>query len=206
MGTLPILPRKTDPSRGGNWGILGGSFNPVHIGHLIIAESALNSVEADGMIFVPARSHPFKSDAFLADYQDRVEMTRRAIAGNDRFRLEETPAGSKYTIDQIEYLRGRYPTAVFFLVLGSDIVEEFSTWYKYEKIEQSLKIVVAARPGYDIGSENRKGIKSAEYVMIPQYDVCSSDIRERIKSGMSIKYMVPEAVENYLTEKALYAE
>ena len=206
METLPNLQRKTDPSQGSTWGILGGSFNPVHVGHLIIAESVLNSIEADGMIFVPARSHPFKTDSYLANYQDRVEMTRLAIAGNNRFRLEEAPAGSKYTIDQIEYLRGKYPTAVFFLVLGSDIVDEFSSWYKYKKIEETLKIIVAARPGYNIEGENRDAIKSAEYVMIPQYDVSSSDIRERIRSGMSIKYMVPGAVENYLAEKRIYAE
>lgn len=206
MGILPNLQRKTDPSHGGRWGILGGSFNPIHVGHLIIAESILNSIKAEGMIFMPARSHPFKPESRLADYQDRVEMTRLAIDGNDRFRLEEAPSGSKYTIDQIEYLREKYPTAVFSLILGSDIIEEFSSWYKYEEIEQTLKIIVAARPGYDIENRSREGLTNAEYVMIPQYDVSSSDVRKRIKSGISIKYMVPDAVENYLTEKRLYAE
>jgi nicotinate-nucleotide adenylyltransferase len=201
---LPNPEKTNKPSRGGVWGILGGTFNPVHMGHLIMAESVMHSVNADGMLFVPAKWHPFKSDRQISNYNERIEMLQVAIADNLRFLLEEPPADSGYTIDLIDCLRTKYPAAEFFLVVGSDILEEFDGWRRHEEIEQSVRIVIAGRPGHQLEGRDRNIISGAERIIIPQYDISSSDIRERIRSRMPIKYMVPETVERYIYEKKLY--
>jgi len=199
-------PRKiTKPSRGGFWGIMGGTFDPVHFGHLIMAESVMHSMNADGMLFVPAATHPFKPQERLANLSERMEMVKLAIAGNDRFLLEEPPENSGYTIDLIDFLQNKYSTAKFFLPIGSDLIEEFRAWYKYDEIERRIEIVIAARPGYPLKLPQDGTLQGAEKVIIPQYDIKSSDIRKRVRNRMSINYMVPEAVKNYIYEKGMYA-
>lgn len=185
---------------------MGGTFDPPHYGHLVMAETVRHSVNADGMLFVPAREHPFKSDRQLSEYGHRVEMVRMAIADNERFRLEAPPENMKFTIDLIDYLRHRYPSAEFFLAVGSDIVDEFENWRKHDEIEHSIRIVIAARPGSDPQPRDRGVLRGAERIMIPQYDVSSTAIRERARSHFSIRYMTPEPVIRYITEKRLYAE
>ena len=131
-------------------------------------------------------------------------MLKLATADNKSFNIAESP-DSPYTIDLIDFIKNQYPKAQFFFVIGSDIVEEFQSWYKYEEVIESIKIIIAARPGYAL--PKAAGIfKSADIVKIPQYDISSHDIRDRVKSRMSIKYMVPEAVERYICQKGLYVE
>jgi len=185
---------------------MGGTFDPLHYGHLIMAESVSYSINADGMLFVPARAHPFKSDRQLSDYHNRLEMVRMAIADNDRFRLEEPPEEMRFTIDLIDYLRHRYARAEFFLAVGSDIVDEFERWRKHEEIEHSIRIAVAARPGSQLRPGNGNVLRGAEWVMIPQYDLSSTTIRERVKSRLSVRYMIPDAVWRYIKENKLYVE
>jgi nicotinate-nucleotide adenylyltransferase len=184
---------------------MGGTFDPVHLGHLIMAETVMHSLKAGGMLFVPARLHPFKSKVILENFPERVEMVKLAISDNSRFRVEEPPGQSGYTIDLIDYLQNKYPVAEFFLPVGSDIIDEFDSWYKYEEIQRRIKIVIAARPGFSMKTRNDGVLDGAERIVIPQYDICSREIRKRVKSHMSIRYMVPEAVERYILEKGLYA-
>lgn len=186
---------------------MGGTYNPVHLGHLIMAESVLHSYDADGMLFVPARTHPLKSnDEIATPYEDRLAMVRLAIAGNEQFRIEESPEYSAYTIDLIDFLQNKYPAARFFLPIGSDLIDEFHKWHKYAEIEERVQIVIASRPGYQFVSRTDGVLKSAEHVVIPQYDISSRDIRRRLASRMSIRYMVPEAVRDYIAERTLYGE
>ncbi len=185
---------------------MGGTFDPIHFGHLIMAESIMHSVGADGMLFVPARGHPFKSDGELSALEHRMEMTRIAIGNNSYFRIEEPPPRSTYTIDLIDYIRHRYPAADLFLPIGSDIVDEFVSWHKYEEIEQSVRIVIAVRPGYRTKASGREVLTGAEWVVIPQYDISSTEIRARVRSNLSIRYMVPDEVLRYIFENKLYAE
>jgi nicotinate-nucleotide adenylyltransferase len=184
---------------------MGGTFNPIHVGHLILAESAMHSLKADGMLFVPAHTHPFKESSRLSGFSDRVEMVKLAIRGNDRFLLDDPPESSGYTIDLIDYLRNKYRQADFFLPVGSDIIDEFDSWYKYKDIQRSIKIVVAARPGYRLKTRADGVLGGAEQIIIPQYDISSSEIRKRVRMKMSVRYMVPEGVEKYINETGLYA-
>jgi nicotinate-nucleotide adenylyltransferase len=201
---LPRQRKTIDPSRGGLWGIMGGTFDPLHYGHLVMAESVLHSVGADGMLFVPARVHPFKSDRQLADYGHRIEMVRMAIADNERFRLEEPPEGMKFTIDLIDYVRHRYPSTDFFLAVGSDIVDEFVNWRKHDEIEHNIRIVIAARPGSQTRPRDSGVLRGAEWVMIPQYDLSSTAIRERVRSKLPIRYMTPDPVLRHIYQHKLY--
>jgi nicotinate-nucleotide adenylyltransferase len=203
---LPKQRKIINPAQGGLWGIVGGTFDPIHFGHLIMAEAIMHSLKADGMLFVPAAAHPFKSNGALSDWEHRFEMTRLAIENNPRFRLEKPPPELKYTIDLIDYIRSRYPAADLFLPVGSDIVDEFDDWYKPDEIEQSIRIVVAARPGYRAGPRKHNMLSGAEWVMIPQYDLSSTEIRTRVQSNLSIRYMIPDAVRQYIIEKRLYVE
>ena len=184
---------------------MGGTFNPVHMGHLVMAESVMHSIKAEGMVFVPARLHPFKGERQINNYKSRLAMVEAAIGSNRRFVLEKPPLDLQYTIDLIEYLRDKYITAEFSLVIGSDIIEEFVGWHKYEEIVQSVRIIIAARPGHRIRTrKDDNTLDGAERIMIPQYDISSSDIRERVRSRRSIKYMVPEAVEEIIYKEGLY--
>lgn len=164
----------------------------------------MQSVDANGMVFVPARVHPFKSQVQLANHEERATMVALAIADNVRFLLEAPPDRSGFTIDLVDCLRAKYPSARFFLVIGSDLIDEFAAWHKHEELEQSVPIVIAARPGYRLKNRADEVLRSAERVMIPQYDISSSDIRKRVQSQRSIRYMVPESVAAYIAEKRLY--
>ncbi|MCP4566376.1 MAG: nicotinate (nicotinamide) nucleotide adenylyltransferase [FCB group bacterium] len=185
---------------------MGGTFNPVHMGHLVMAEAVMHSVEADGMIFIPARLHPFKPDNHVNNYDQRREMVRAALSSNHRFVLEDSPPDLQYTIDLIDYLQGKYTAVELLLIIGSDLVEEFESWHKYEEIVDRIKIVIAARPGYSFNTAGNDVLKGAERIMIPQYDVSSCDIRERVRSRMSIKYMVPAEVEKIIYQEGLYVK
>lgn len=204
---MPALKKNNIPKSGQTWGIVGGTFNPVHLGHLVMAEAVRESQNADGMLFVPARNHPFKSnDIVMASYSDRLAMLDSAIAGNDRFYLEEPPQGPGYTINLLNYLKDLYPEVEFFLPIGSDIIEEFGSWHKHDEIIKMIRIVIADRPGYSILCKDNNILLSAERVDIPQYDVSSSNIRKRVKNRLSIRYMVTLPVEKYIREKGLYVD
>ena len=183
---------------------MGGTFDPIHLGHLIMAESVIGSAEADGMIFVPAHKHPFKSHIRLSNYPERAEMVKLAIEGNSRFLFEDPPEHSGYTIDLIDYLESKYPKATFFLPIGSDIIDEFPAWYKCDEIERRIRIVIAARPGFVLKKRDDNILAGAERIMIPQIEISSSDIRKRVAMNRTITYLVPDAVRKYIYDKGLY--
>lgn len=185
---------------------MGGSFNPIHVGHLVMAENVMHSLQAMGMLFVPTGNHPLKPVHPMASYADRVAMVQAAIRGNPSFLLEEPPAGPGYTLDLIDCLRSRYPTADFFLTVGTDIVEEFPSWYKHEELAHCLRIVIAARPGYRFPAPGAGPLGAAERVVIPQIDVSSSDIRRRIQQHVSIRYLVPDGVRKIIESRRLYVD
>lgn len=200
-------PKKIDPRDGGIWGIVGGTFNPIHLGHLILAESIRQACHAAGMVFVPAQKHPLKpADELEATYRDRAAMIDLAIASNDRFVQEMPAVDSGFTIDLVTYLRQKYQVADFFLTVGSDIISEFGCWHRHAELQQMIKIVIAARPGFPFGDSADSMLKGVERVLIPQYDISASDIRSRVRSHLSIKYMVAETVEAYIAEHGLYVK
>jgi nicotinate-nucleotide adenylyltransferase len=187
-------------------GILGGTFNPPHIGHLIVAESIRDQLRLDKILFVPSYIPPHKLFSQVALPKQRLEMVELAIEKNRNFSaspLEIAREGKSYTIDTINSLINLHPASQLFLIIGMDNLMDFSDWKSPNDIVSKVELLVMNRPGYDadVKSEFKR---FATFVKVPNIDISSSDIRRRIKLGRSIRYLVPFEVEQYILKKGLY--
>ena len=182
-------------------GILGGAFNPPHIGHLIIAQDILDVLKLDKVFFIPANSSPHKKNNAV-DGQLRLEMVKLATAGNEAFEVldvEIERGGTSFTIDTVRELAKKYPEDEFYLIIGSDLANEFSSWKNYQDIKKEVKVVVANRKEYPLDK------KSAHLVVdIRQIELSSSQIRELVKNESSIRGLVKREVADYIREHDLY--
>ncbi len=180
-------------------GVFGGTFDPIHVGHLVIAEAAAETFSLDRVLFVPCAHPPHKPVEGLAPVADRLEMVRLAVEGNPRFSvcdLEAIRGGVSYTVDTLEALRREDPDAELFLILGADMAATMPTWRSIEQVRQLARPCVASREGYEGASEG--------YFRIPTIGVSSSDLRARIGAGRSIRYLVPDPVRRYMEDRGLY--
>ena len=196
-------------------GIMGGTFNPIHNGHLIIAEDVREKAGLDKVLFIPSGQPPHKPGCEVADAEHRFEMVRLAVSSNPYFeasRIEIDRNGLTYTINTLQELREDYgeETAIYFIV-GADVVHELVTWREYEKVFRLCEFIAVLRPGYDEAGFNEaihriSTRKGARIHPVPSHlvDISSTDIRERCRKGRSIKYLVPGSVERYIYEKGLY--
>ena len=191
-------------------GIMGGTFNPIHYGHLVTAEEALSQFKLDRVIFVPTGQPPHKTTGKLASSEDRYLMTVMATASNSHFfvsRIEIGREGKSYTIDTVKELKSTYgESAAFYFITGADAILEILTWKNPEEIITMCKFIAATRPGYNLSriEELKKAKDSISIMEIPALAISSTDIRERIKTGRPIKYLLPESVCNYLLKNDLY--
>jgi nicotinate-nucleotide adenylyltransferase len=180
-------------------GIFGGTFDPIHHGHLILGGEAIESLRLDRLIFVPAAASPHKLDRVPAPPDARLEMLRAAIDGEARFQLDEMelqrPPPS-YSIDTVELLRFRHPTAEFFFLIGEDNVAGLPKWHRFDELSQMIKFVVL----------ERSGAKTEHpYPTIRRHlDISATNIRNRVATGRSIRYLVPPAVETIIHDRQLY--
>jgi nicotinate-nucleotide adenylyltransferase len=191
-------------------GIFGGSFDPVHLGHLIIAEQCREQARLDRVLFIPAARPPHK-DRVLTPFHHRVEMLTLAISGNPAFAIDELEGerpGPSYTADTLEELHGREPTAELWLILGADSLYDVPRWYAPQRIVQHAGLLVVGRPGSPPPSSEplRGDLPEAriDVVSAPLIDIASRDLRKRIAEGRSVRYLVPRAVEAYVEDKGLY--
>ncbi len=199
-------------------GLVGGTFDPIHYGHLVIAEEVRAALDMAEMIFIPAGQPPHKPGRAITPAQHRLAMLELAIASNSRFTIslvEMDRPGPSYLVDTLRILHAQMGTDVeFSFVIGWDSLEELHTWYEPMGIlEQLDSLVAVGRPGYVDGGEynNRQlearlpGITQRLHVVqAPQFSVSSTDLRRRVAEGRPIKYQVPEAVERYILEQGLY--
>lgn len=197
-------------------GILGGTFNPIHYGHLLLAESARDRLQIDKVIFIPTGNNPYKdSDDDISSYH-RVKMTQLAISSNSHFELSQMEInrqGYTYTVDTINELKKLYVNREFYFISGADIIFQIDKWKDAHIILENLKMVTTFRPGYnqdhlDLRIKELKELYNAEIMKLytPEMDISSSEIRSRVKHGYSIKYLLPETVEKYIYENKLYVE
>ena len=181
-------------------GVFGGTFDPVHVGHLAIALSALESVPLDRVLFVPARRSPLKERDPLASVADRVTMLQAAIAGEPRFslsRVELDRDGVSYTVDTLDALRSE---GELFLILGSDALADLARWRAPDRIRELSTILVAARPG----APEPDPMHRARAFDAPRLDISSRELRARAARGMSLRYLVPDAVWEHIKQRGLY--
>lgn len=189
-------------------GILGGSFNPVHIGHLLVAEDIIEKLILDKVIFIPAYDPPHKRK--LLDFTQRWQMLKLAIDKNPLFELsdiEKQRSGKSFTIDTLRELRKQYPKDKLFFIMGNDQFAELSTWKEPEKLFQLAKIIVMRRPGYELIKHPKKVFtkdKSVTLLDVIQIEIASAEIRHRIKNNLSVRYMLPEQVFHYIIRNKLY--
>jgi nicotinate-nucleotide adenylyltransferase len=182
-------------------GIFGGTFDPIHHGHLILAHDALEQLGLDSVIFIPAAISPHKLAQRAAPAESRLEMLRAAIEGESDFCLDalelERP-GPSYTVDTIETLKTREPDAEFVCLIGEDNVAQLATWHRFSELSSMVQFAVL----------DRTGLKSTHpYPIISRHlDISATDIRNRVARGQSIRYLVPPAVEKIIRGRQLYRE
>ena len=184
-------------------GLFGGSFDPVHHGHLIVARAALEQLGLAEVRFIPAREQPFKQGRHRASSTDRAEMLRLAIAGEPDFRidlLELDRPGPSYTVDTLRQLTAREPSRTFILLLGADAAREFTGWREAAAIPALAEVVVLVRAGV----ETAGGPDGARRIPVPAIDVSATDVRRRVAAGLSIRYRVPDAVAGHIAARGLY--
>ncbi|MEZ4357986.1 MAG: nicotinate-nucleotide adenylyltransferase [Eubacteriales bacterium] len=194
-------------------GILGGTFNPVHVGHIYMARRAYQEFSLDKVIFIPVGDPPHKRDIEVTDKEHRftmVEIAVDGIEGMEVSRVEVERQGSTYTIDTLSALKQQSDDE-FYYIIGTDTLFEITTWKRYEEVLKLTEFICFSRPGYEtekilrylefFREEYSKHIHMSEYRGI---DVSSHEIRKRVKMGLSIKGLVPDDVETYIRENGLY--
>jgi nicotinate-nucleotide adenylyltransferase len=199
-------------------GFLGGSFDPVHRGHLALARACLEGADLDRVVLVVAGTPPHKRDRRLAAAHHRLEMARRAVAGDARLEVdgrETLRDGPCYTIDTVRELARDHPDDERFWIIGADTLPELPTWRHAAELLDRIGILAATRTGFDpeeaiealvapLGEERARQLAGG-FISMPPVDVSSTDIRERVRSGRSIHGLVPESVAEYIRENGLYA-
>jgi nicotinate-nucleotide adenylyltransferase len=188
-------------------GVLGGTFDPPHLGHLVLAQELAEELKLDRVLFIPPAVPPHKDLREVSSAKHRFEMTKRAIKGNKLFSVSDIELkrkGPSYTVDTIRELKKIYPQSELFFLTGSDILEEILKWKDPQEIYRQIKIVIGLRPGFDkIGPANQFAHKN-QIIEITSLNISSTLIREKIKKGKSIKYLVPPGVLDYIKDNKLY--
>ena len=190
-------------------GVFGGTFNPPHLGHLIVAESAKEALNLSTVLFIPCASPPHKSSRSLADAECRILMVRLAVSGNPSFvasDIEIQRGGRSYTVDTLRALSALYPRAQLYLLVGIDNLLELHTWKEPEEIFGLSEVVAVNRPGYESADIRKEYLRRVTFLRYPNIDISSSEIRRKAKMGKSIKYLVPSAVESYILKHGAYRE
>jgi nicotinate-nucleotide adenylyltransferase len=197
-------------------GVLGGTFDPIHLGHLIIAEEARERLKLEQVIFVPAGQPWLKAEQPLAPARHRVRMVELAVASNPCFQVasnEVERAGPSYTVDTLEELQQKLGAdATLHFIMGMDALEQFHRWKEPERLLELCQLVVVNRPGHqavDVGNVTPRYPQASGRVTLlsaPRIEISSTDIRRRAAQGISFRYQTPEAVERYILEHRLYQQ
>lgn len=188
-------------------GILGGTFDPIHSGHVLLAQAVRERLSLDRVLFVPAADPPHKED-HVASAAHRLEMVRLAIDGLDGFevsRAELDRAGPSYTVDTVRQLGARFPDSELFLIIGADNIADLSSWHDPEGILE-LATVVSGTRADTAGPGTGPFADRIQRLPTPTYDISSTDIRHRLLQGLPVRYLVPEAVERYVAQHGLYRD
>jgi nicotinate-nucleotide adenylyltransferase len=203
-------PVKPTPEPGESWGLLGGAFDPIHRGHLTLARDVLAAKRLAGVLFVPSLHPPHRAEPCLASFDHRCAMVERAIADDQNFVLsaiEQENDLSGYTLHTIQALKKRYPDVNWSLIVGADHAKSFATWYRPLEILAEVRLIIGARPGYDLSALGIGTSERIETVQSGLVDLSASQIRQHILTGIipeELSALVPPAVAAYITEHHLY--
>lgn len=188
-----------------NIGLLGGTFDPIHCVHLMVAEYVRDAMHLDEIWFMPSHIPPHKEGREILHSSKRLEMVRLAIADTPHFQdfpFELDRNGPTYTIDTMRELRKQYPEHQFFFIIGGDMIDYLPHWHQIEELVRLIHFVGVPRPGYE--PQNEYARRFVQLVPMPQIDISSSLIRQRVSNGQTVRFMVPEVVRKYIEENQLY--
>lgn len=190
-----------------NIGIYGGTFNPPHVGHLIVAEQVRSELNIDEIMFIPSFISPHKQEGESELSEHRLAMTKLAVKDNPHFSCSDIEVAKKdtsFTIHTLEQLKIKNPTHTFYIIIGMDNYLTFHLWKEPNRLLQSATLVVMNRPGYPRQVNEIFGTKNTIFIDVPNIDISSSNIRRRVKENRSIQYLVPKNVEKYILTNRLY--
>lgn len=185
-------------------GVLGGTFDPPHLAHLIVASDAYESVNLDVVLFIPA-GDPWQKHA-SATPEQRYAMTELAIDGDARFRasrIDIDRGGPTYMVDTLTQLRSEFAGAELFCILGSDAIAGMHTWNRAEQLAGLATFVGVPRPGHDLNQPTLKGV-TVDFLSVPHIEISSTDVRRRISENQPIRYLVPDSVADYISTHNLF--
>ena len=188
-------------------GIFGGTFDPPHVGHLIAAERGIEQAGLDRLLLVPAAIPPHKKGRVRDDGNHRLQMLLRATKGNPCIEVSDRElqrGGVSYTADTLRELHEELPEAELLLMIGMDMLTDFPSWHAVDEILELAELLVLTRPDFPLPQVDKAISLRMHLCKIPEIGLSSSEIRRRIREGKSIRYMVPEAVEEYIRRHRLY--
>jgi nicotinate-nucleotide adenylyltransferase len=194
-------------------GVLGGTFDPIHLGHLIIASHAADALHLGIVLFMPAKTPPHKRNKAISPVHDRIAMVHLAIDGDARFAfsdLDLTTGEPSYTADLVERLGGEHLDGEIFFIAGADSLRDFPTWHEPERILRHARLAIAARPGVVIDAAMLDAMPDLRNrtttFASPLMEISATGIRKRVREGHSVRYLVPDAVERYIRDHGLYLD
>lgn len=188
-------------------GLFGGTFNPIHVGHLLSVQEVADRLDLERVLFIPTHRPPHK-DTPEVPTEHRLEMTRRAIQSNDRFEvsdLETELEGPSYSFNTVKDIRSRYPNHALFFLTGADELIDFPSWHRWRELLDMIQLVGMNRPGFPRDQVDEEVRSRTTFVEVPSVDVSSSGIRSRRRQGRPIRYFVPESVWEFITKNDLYS-
>jgi nicotinate-nucleotide adenylyltransferase len=195
-------------------GVIGGTFDPIHMGHLLVAEEARTQLELHHVVFVPAGNPPHKHTRQITDAERRLDMIRLAIADNASFavsRVDVDREGPSYTVDMIRLLQDAWGTrAEIYFLIGGDSLIDLPTWHRPDLLLRLCHVVAVRRPGYLTDLEQLEHLlpgtsRLIQILDVPTLDISSTEIRDRVHRGRSIRYLVPASVARYICQHRLYS-
>ena len=185
-------------------GILGGAFDPIHFGHLLLASEAHHQLKLDRVLFLPTFESAHQNKKIDTPYMHRVAMTELAIAAYPEFEIcdiERRLGGTSYSVKTLEALAKEYPDAKFIFMIGADNVEQLDTWFEPERLTQLATLAVVARPGHKLKIEESEKVV---FLNMPQIGISASLIRKRVREGVPVRMLLPAVVERYIKNEGLY--
>lgn len=197
-------------------GIFGGSFDPVHLGHLWIAEAAMQDLSLDQLRWIPVATSPLKRKGPVAENHQRLEMLRLAISGRDGFVLDDCEIrrdGVSFTVDTVGHLQASFPGNEWYLIIGSDSLATMNEWHQPSKLLEQVTLAVVQRGGDpdvdfsvldELTSPERIALFRSSVIQMSVIEISSSEIREAVGQGRAVRYKVPRAVEAYIENEQLY--
>ncbi len=197
---------KSSPDQKIKIGLFGGSFDPIHHGHLIVAEWLLNELGLHSVFFIPVFKHAFKSKSEITPAHHRFKMVQLAVRDFENFEVSDfeiSQETTSYTIDTLRFFKTKYPKAQLFFFIGGDNLAEFHLWKDYQQLLEMATFVVYDRPGGILPDHLPK--EKFLFIKAPLIEISSTIIRQRIREGKSVKSLIPSAVWHYIQQKQLYS-